>query len=620
MRNIIVLVLCFLSFSSINAENSAYTKATDSLEILKKGYWRSTYMTFICKKNDYYGIIHNGEIIVPPVYDFIEEFYGGFIIVKGKLAGLADGNGNELLPIKFKYMYIASSDQNVLSMVDSLNLQCTYCINTKEFRYRKCGPFFLKSIKEGVCLSDSNGVALSDEFNMIMPFKLGRALAKKDSVIGFIDLNGKFTEEPKYRNCDLIKSDGIAYKMIKTLYDNTDIDDKRIKKTTCCLLDSAYNIRIPFEYDDLTTDSTFIIAKKNGKFGIISFDNNILIPLVYEKIETTGSRGVFIAKKGGKTGIISYNNKIVVPFNYDYLERAYVSSMTGGTVWYFEDGKPTVFAWDGMEYSPRNYYHARRGKKECLLSLKGNLIANGRYVDEQIFCINGKKGVISEEKVILPAVFSSIHQEVRRVNDKDFYFYIVTNDKNQGIYSTDAKCIVPVKYKEVSFTYGDDSSEEFPYFEVVDGNDNKGIYSITGKCIVPAKYDRIEHNGYKNDKQKREYYVAFDSPDNIYIYYTNGKHHHIGGLFGDAEISEDLNFLIVESPSGKEGVYSLDGKKIIPVKYDSIEDNTNEKLPYFLVEDENGKVGAFSIHGKCLLPVKYENIHFDEKNNKLVGN
>ena len=41
---------------------------------------------------------------------------------------------------------------------------------------------------------------------------------------------------------------------------------------------------------------------------------------------------------------------------------------------------------------------------------------------------------------------------------------------------------------------------------------------------------------------------------------------------------------------------------------------------YFLVEDENGKVGAFSIHGKCLLPVKYENIHFDEKNNKLVGN
>lgn len=621
---------------------AADTPSSDSLRIIEPDpYHYRGEKSCICVKKKHYGLIEYfgkkqyGEVILPPIYDAITEFCDNYIIIKGSLAGLADFDGNLLLPIKFKYILGSTGDDSdqSLSMEDSMSLECTYRLDTKEFKYITNGPFFLKSIKarsyfedDMTCLSDSNGVSLSDTFNYIAPFKSGKALAQKDSIVGFIDLNGQFTEEAQYRNFH-IKPIGNAYKLTKTLSVNKDKEGKTSERTICCLLDSTYNETVPAEYDDLTPYSTFIIAHKGGKVGLISYDNEILVPFNYEDMNIVDSKNVIIAKKNGKYGVITSGNKTIIPFKYnnlfhsndmyvaqkgnhygvvtskrivvrfkyDDIKSAYSSEGCGGTNYTFREGEASALCWDGRRHLPTNFWEARKKKKQYLLSSKGDIIIKGENVN--VLDVN----------------------VLERLNNQDFIYYEVRKNKEYvGIYTPEGKCIFPAKYDYISLSYDEDSLYSFPRFKVVDAKGHKGIYSITGKRIVPVRYKKIDDHTIIDDNgtPTRKYYEVMKKGDVSHIYFSNGKH--LPFRFTDAEITNDNQFFIVENIFGKVGVYRIDGKRIIPAKYQDIDDHTSKENPCFIVSDKNDKEGAFSLTGKSILPVKYSDVHFD-KNNKLIG-
>lgn len=44
------------------------------------------------------------------------------------------------------------------------------------------------------------------------------------------------------------------------------------------------NILIPIEYDELSLACNKVVARKNKKYGVLSFDNKVLLPFEYNDL------------------------------------------------------------------------------------------------------------------------------------------------------------------------------------------------------------------------------------------------------------------------------------------------------------------------------------------------
>lgn len=57
------------------------------------------------------------------------------------------------------------------------------------------------------------------------------------------------------------------------------------------------------------------------KIGLVSIDNSSSIPIIYEKLEKIDKTDLFLAKLGDKYGVITSNNQIVIPFEYTSISQ-----------------------------------------------------------------------------------------------------------------------------------------------------------------------------------------------------------------------------------------------------------------------------------------------------------
>lgn len=63
------------------------------------------------------------------------------------------------------------------------------------------------------------------------------------------------------------------------------------------------------------------IFKSKGKFGVINYKNNVIIPCEYELIENIYLSKEFIVKKNNKFGIVNSENKVIVEIEYDGFKK-----------------------------------------------------------------------------------------------------------------------------------------------------------------------------------------------------------------------------------------------------------------------------------------------------------
>lgn len=66
--------------------------------------------------------------------------------------------------------------------------------------------------------------------------------------------------------------------------------------------------------------SKYQIFKEKNKFGVISNQNNIVIPAEYDAITEIYGTGEFIVKKNSKYGIVNSNNQILLELKYDSFQ------------------------------------------------------------------------------------------------------------------------------------------------------------------------------------------------------------------------------------------------------------------------------------------------------------
>ena len=75
-----------------------------------------------------------------------------------------------------------------------------------------------------------------------------------------------------------------------------------------------------------------VLVSKNGKYGLVNFDNTVKIPLKYDFLYYLYD-GRLGAVQNRKYGVVDYTGRPIIPLQYDYLYKVnskYLGVMQGG--------------------------------------------------------------------------------------------------------------------------------------------------------------------------------------------------------------------------------------------------------------------------------------------------
>lgn len=220
-------------------------------------------------------------------------------------------------------------------------------------------------------------------------------IINKEKKFGIIDINGRIIIPCIYNGLGTsFGNERIYADFYCGRYIAASIDGE-----TCGVIDFDQNIIIPFEYSTIIGiegENDILIAKNNGKSGIITIDNHKIVDFEYNSISNFYN-GVAIARKEGKDGAIDIQGNIIIPFEYDKIEDFYIS--TEGVV---------------------DYAIAKQGNSFTVYDICGNITFEGK--DNKIICLN--RGFLEVSK----SFHSFLHGITRfSIGCCDVYGYEITS-------------------------------------------------------------------------------------------------------------------------------------------------------------------------------------------------
>lgn len=262
-----------------------------------------------------------------------------------------------------------------------------------------------------------------------------------------------------------------------------------------------------------------------------------------------------------------------------------------------------------------NYYIMQEDGLYGIIDKDGNKIIDAKYTkiilpnpQKDIFiCYNGQKtevlnsqkkqmyeGYEDIEPIKLKSVASTLTYEKSTLIYKKDGFY--------GLLSTDGKKITENIY---------DSIENLSPTEgkfLVTRNEKYGVIDIKGNILVKPEYDRIQSDGYytKEEEYKKSGFIVSIKTDNGfrcgYISYDakmvlDVKYNEIERLN-----KENKNIYLIASENGKNGLYK-NSKNIVPNEYQAMtyyEDND------IIIMQKNKKYGVCKTDGKIIIEVEQD--------------
>lgn len=237
-------------------------------------------------------------------------------------------------------------------------------------------------MKWGLIDTLTNKIISKPTYNKIYNFRKGFAWFKIENNEGVLNEFGQ----------ELLRiNNGHIY-----LYDNS-----IIVKSSKYYHALNYNLDtiIPPLYKSLFNKGSYFFAKKNDKWGVLDFNNNIIIPFEYEYLEfwIFGKTEYFSknikAKRDGKWGIINLNNEIIIPFeNNEFFNGIFenqndrknqgITKFKGGNYKYGcidSTGKTVIQPiYDEIEFN-ENFFKVKKNDLWGLLNHQGNIIVDVKY-------------------------------------------------------------------------------------------------------------------------------------------------------------------------------------------------------------------------------------------------
>ena len=331
--------------------------------------------TAIVKKDNKFGFINkNMELIVPFIYDSLKvmgiQYMERDIWVKeGDQWKKVDGNGKEIIlpnnapPItRYKGNPIEKKQDKYGVMKPDGNVLIP-------FDYEALTPLldYLQA-KKGTnwgILSDTNTVFAPFEYDSFIVGDDKNIIAEKQGKYGILN-----TANPKNTVVEYEKIERIGNKeyqvqkqgkwgvintknqiILPVVYDS--LNYRLYIENVSEQQKHIPHLYIP-EKGDSTMNICYFVAKKDGKWGLVSNDNKIYLPFEYDKIDINNSQntvGIIILKKGGKWGVITHKNKVIIPFDYEEI----MNSVYLPVVFLRKNGKIGVATWEHQLLIPFEY-------------------------------------------------------------------------------------------------------------------------------------------------------------------------------------------------------------------------------------------------------------------------
>ena len=346
---------------------------------------RSYYQVYL---NEFVGLIDtNGKVILPPVYkDFIPDTANTVAAsVDGELYGIFDFNGNTILPMQYCFNPCGGPAGDV---IENGNIEGFYLIH-------------------------------SSQENLMSDW-------------GVVDTSGRIIAPPEYSDVSILSKDRI----IATKYENGAYSDCYC---TTVIFNANGQILNSFNYyqsynkkRDLISGmefySDYIIDVKDGKVGITDYSGNTIIPHKYDMLKPCYYENDthIIAKLDGKYGLLNSIGWEMLPFIYDSISFESATTLklsTNGYVGivdiYGNTIVPLVYGNYVYEISP-GLFGIEQNEKRGVIDTKGNTIVPAIYVS-----------------------FSTLSDNLIRTRD---------SNGNFGLYDYSGNVVLPCIYKDYSYS------------------------------------------------------------------------------------------------------------------------------------------------------------------------
>lgn len=271
----------------------------------------------------------------------------------------------------------------------------------------------------------------------------------------------------------------------------------------------------------------FDVVRRNGKYGIINNNKNVVIACIYDElISNNGYLTVGIYEYRGEElyahrwGAVDKQGKLCIPvkyssihpFNYDYNSGLFILTDSNGKRGMMnKNGKIVIpFEYDAMSecIGADDLVWVRKGNKSGsykygMIDIDGRILTPVKYSETMHFndyglasvSCDGKYGMLDKKgNEIVPVIYDN---KVDFWRD-DYYTHVVKNGK-YGMIDRDGTLIIPVKYDDID-------GLDFSDGRMLVKRDGKyGYVDMSGKEVISCKYDyaysfyngeaEVEYNG-----------------------------------------------------------------------------------------------------------------------------
>ena len=369
----------------INSKNKQIFKSYDKVQAVENYdeynnlWYEENVLKF--KKDGKIGLINlDGKVILEPNYEDIFALKGvknSIVTVKEDKQGIVDTKGNELVPNNYYEINSLGEDTNLYIVKDEKNYGIYNKLDTK---YQEIKPLNNKNI---YCVKENNEYKIiNEEEEQLVTFKIDDVkqikdnivVYKKDNKYGAYDIENNKTIKNKYEDIIYTADNNFIVKNNKS-YGIIDIDDKEKKKIEYAgaeyyedaliyelepknntsgeniilnkdlkeiakgIVNEVNNkksyIRLwtsegykyynligeEKEASEILNDNNIFLKKKDGKYGFVDKEGNVVIDYIYDDAREQNIYGYAAVKKDGKWGSIDKKGNIVSEVNYNLDEN-----------------------------------------------------------------------------------------------------------------------------------------------------------------------------------------------------------------------------------------------------------------------------------------------------------
>ena len=354
------------------------------------------------------------------------------------------------------------------------------------------------------------------------------------------------------------------------------------------LIDGTGKTVLPCVLEDITTYSgkvyyqDYIVAKRNGLWGMLTWDGTALLPFKYEvePIPIPNSEGLFLLSYDDKPGgVINSHDATVIPFQYRNL------ALNGLYEYYFPNDKRP-------EIPPRLTYTAHSGRAGCLNEYGHTIIPpeykHIEFTDRLVIITDtlGRQGLMDYDGHWL-------REPDSQYTYSTYYLYVTITERRtrlQGLVGNDGQIILPIRYTEIETIYPD-------YWGL---KSTSGLY-----CLADAQFRELTPHRYKElynleDMYITDWILGILPDSSVEILDTMG---HVIQTDPPLHFDEDHTpyyFPLVEVDN-KWQIVGPDGK-LLPKRYSEASHFWSESLFSVAVDSLWGIVNR---KGRVVLPMRY---------------